>query len=244
MKPCLVIPHYNHVREFRGFLPGLLSLQLPILLLDDGSEEHNLQQLRELVADQPLVTLIELPHNRGKGAAVMAGFTLAMAQGFSHALQIDADGQHNLNDVSRFLEAGQARPGHIICGKPTFDDSAPKARVYGRKVTDFWTVLETLSLQIEDGLCGFRLYPLDQVASILDHHFVGPRMDFDTEILVKAVWQGVPLQYLKTAVTYGEGGTSHFNYLRDNLLLIRLHTRLMLGMLARLPWLVAARLRR
>ena len=244
MSYCLVVPHYNHVAELETFLPRLAALDHPIILVDDGSREPDRTNLRALAAQYPQVTLAEHPRNRGKGAAVLTGFTLAMTRGFSHALQIDADGQHNLEDIAAFIAASRARPDSIVCGKPVFDSDAPSARVYGRKVTDFWTALETLSLQIEDGLCGFRVYPLDAVARVVDAHYIGPRMDFDTEILVKAVWQKIDLQFLETRVIYPQGATSHFHYLRDNLLLIRLHTRLILGMLWRLPLLLARKWRR
>ena len=169
---------------------------------------------------------------------------MAASLGFSHVIQIDADGQHNLEDVSTFIDASKQNPQRIICGKPTFTDDAPKARVYGRRVTDFWTALETLSLQIKDGLCGFRVYPLQALDQVFDRYYVGPRMDFDTEVLVKAVWAEIELEFINTQVIYPEGATSHFHYLRDNLVLIRLHTRLMVGMLLRLPWLVAKKLRK
>jgi glycosyltransferase involved in cell wall biosynthesis len=241
--PCLIVPHYRHVAEFEQFLPRLLALALPIILIDDGSSDAQVSQLEQLIQDKPDITLVKHGHNRGKGAAVMTGLTLARAQGYSHGFQVDADGQHNLEDVHHFIEQARAHPNAIICGKPTFTDDAPKARVYGRRVTDFWVALETLSTQIKDGLCGFRVYPLVQTEQICDAYYIGKRMDFDTEILVKAVWRNIELRFIDTQVIYPEGGASHFNYLRDNLLLIRLHTRLMLGMLVRSPWLIAQRLR-
>src|SRR5690606_7671316 len=100
--------------------------------------------------------------NRGKGAAVKTGFCYARILGFSHAIQIDADGQHDSAAVSQFVEVSKSNPDTIICGHPLFDESAPKVRLYGRKVTDFWVALETLSFAVKDSLCGFRVYPLDQ----------------------------------------------------------------------------------
>lgn len=243
MSYCLIVPHYNHAAELANFLPKLRGLDIPIVLIDDGSDPHNLSQVQQLCSEQNDLHLIEHGHNRGKGAAVRTGLGLARYLGFSHGIQIDADGQHCLEDVSRFIEASKKQPQWIICGKPTFTDDAPKARVYGRRVTDFWTALETLSLKIKDGLCGFRVYPLDALDTVFDRYYVGPRMDFDTEVLVKAVWADVDLQFIDTQVVYPPGAASHFHYLRDNLVLIRLHTRLVTGMLLRLPWLVSKKLR-
>ena len=243
MSYCLLIPHYNHERQFIAFLPQLVASGLPLIVVDAGSNSDSIAQLAAAINAYENVHLFRLQRNRGKGAAVKAGCTFARNLGFTHALQIDADGQHNVADIAQFIRTSAQQPEAIICGKPVFDRSAPKARVYGRKVTDFWVALETLSLRIKDGLCGFRVYPLTCVEKVVDRYFVGNRMDFDTEFLVKAVWLNTDLVFIKTNVIYPEQSVSHFHYWRDNLLLIRLHSRLMLGMLVRLPMLLWQRLR-
>ena len=243
MSYCLLIPHYNHERQFIAFLPQLVASGLPLIVVDDGSNSDSIAQLAAAINAYENVHLFRLQRNRGKGAAVKAGCTFARNLGFTHALQIDADGQHNVADIAQFIRTSTQQPEAIICGNPVFDRSAPKARVYGRKVTDFWVALETLSLRIKDGLCGFRVYPLTCVEKVVDRYFVGNRMDFDTEFLVKAVWLNTDLVFIKTNVIYPEQSVSHFHYWRDNLLLIRLHSRLMLGMLVRLPMLLWQRLR-
>lgn len=243
MNYCLLVPHYNHERQFIAFLPQLAAAGLPIVVVDDGSSESSRAQVEAAVKDFAQAYLFSLQRNRGKGGAVKAGFNFARSLGFTHAIQIDADGQHNVADIPDFVARSQANPTAIICGKPVFDSSAPKARLYGRKVTDFWVAIETMSLRIKDGLCGFRVYPLASVEDVLDHYFIGNRMDFDTELLVKAVWLNTELIFIKTKVIYPAQAVSHFNYLRDNLLLIKLHSRLMVGMLVRLPIILWQRLR-
>lgn len=243
MSYCLLIPHYNHERQFIAFLPQLVATGLPIVIVDDGSSESSRAQVEAAVKKFDRVYFFALQRNRGKGGACKAGFIFARNLGFTHAIQIDADGQHNVDDIADFVARSQTNPTAIICGKPVFDSSAPKARLYGRKVTDFWVAIETLSLRIKDGLCGFRVYPLAQIEDVLDHYFLGNRMDFDTEMLVKAVWLNTQLIFINTKVIYPEHSVSHFNYLRDNLLLIKLHSRLMLGMLIRLPMILWQRLR-
>lgn len=243
MKYCLLIPHYNHERQFLQFLPRLAATGMPLVVVDDGSSAESVALVQQALAPLPDAHLFCLGRNRGKGAAVQAGFYHARGLGFTHVIQIDADGQHDLNDLAVFIDLSQTQPEAIICGKPYFDGSAPKARIYGRKVTDFWVAIETLSLKIKDGLCGYRVYPLSQVEHVLDQFYIGSRMDFDTEILVKAVWLKVALVFIKTKVVYPERSVSHFHYLRDNMLLIRLHSRLVAGMLVRCPKLVAHRLR-
>jgi glycosyltransferase involved in cell wall biosynthesis len=239
-----MIPHYNHHQQLALFLPKILSTQLQCVIVDDGSDAHSLSAVKEILADQPSIYLYEHGHNRGKGAAIKTGICHARAQGFTHAIQIDADGQHNVNDISSFITLSQKHPHSIICGKPIYDASVPKARLYGRKITDFWVILETLSLSIKDSLCGFRIYPIKNTEAVFDHYFIGNRMDVDTEVLVKACWLGIDLKFIDTLVIYPEKNISHFNYLRDNLLLIRLHVRLMMGMLVRLPKLLLAAVQR
>lgn len=235
MSYCLLIPHYNHAEQLSAFLPKLMAQGLDCLIVDDGSDAATLAALKEIASQQPGVHLISHGVNRGKGAAVISGCYHARVLGFSHVIQIDADGQHNPEDIPRFVSHSQQRPQSFICGNPVFDESIPKVRLYGRKVTDFWVILETFSLAIRDGMCGFRVYPLSEVERVLDKHFIGPRMDFDTEFLVKAAWEKIDLHFIDTHVVYPAVGVTHFHYLRDNLNLIRLHTRLMLGMLWRSP---------
>jgi len=239
---CLVVPHYNHYEALEKFLPKLSSIGLPCVVVDDGSQGQQLLALESLIANKDGFVLVEHKENRGKGAAMMTGAKKARELGYTHILQIDADGQHEVNDVKLFLKYSTDHPQQIISGAPVFSSDAPKARVYGRKVTDFWVALETLCLNFKDSLCGFRIYPLDQLEQVMAKYSLGNRMDFDTEVLVKSVWQGSQVHFIPTKVRYIENNVSHFHYIKDNLSLIYLHTRLMLGMLIRLPKLLFWRL--
>lgn len=241
MNHCLIIPHFNHFELFELLLPKLKALNLPCVIVDDGSDTSTLTKLREATKKHNSFYLVEHSQNRGKGAAVITATYYARSLGFSHGIQVDADGQHDLNDIGKFIEYSQQHPDTIISGKPYFEDSAPKVRVYGRRITDFWVALETLSFKIKDSLCGFRVYPFDAIEKIIDSYHLGPRMDFDTEILVKSVWSNIPLHFIPTKVIYHDQSVSHFRYLQDNWLLILLHCRLLLGMSIRLPWLVPKR---
>jgi len=235
MSYCIVVPHYNHDQAFELFLPKLAGLGLPCVVVDDGSHAQSKARLQQLLQMYPHIQLVEHHRNRGKGAAMWTGAHAARALGHTHMLQIDADGQHDTADVSRFIELSRAHPAAIISGAPQFDESAPKARVYGRKVTDFWVALETGTLKIKDSLCGFRIYPLNEFEVIFDKYHIGKRMDFDTDVMVKSVWERVDVKFIDTAVVYLENSVSHFHYWEDNWRLIWLHTRLMTGMLVRLP---------
>lgn len=235
MSYCLVVPHYNHASAFEAFLPRLVSLDLPCVIVDDGSNPESKARLNKLLKPHPQLHLVEHPRNRGKGAAMWTGAHAARALGHTHMLQIDADGQHDTNDVSRFIDESKAHPGAIVSGAPQFDSSAPKARVYGRKVTDFWVALETGTLKIKDSLCGFRVYPLKEFEAVFDKYHIGKRMDFDTDVMVKSVWEGVDVRFIDTDVVYLHNNVSHFHYWQDNWRLIWLHARLMTRMMLRLP---------
>ena len=239
---CLVIPHFNHLAALEKFLPKLLEVDLPWIVVDDGSTEQVKVKLRLLLSAITRCQLIEFDQNQGKGSAVMTGARLARDSGFTHMIQIDADGQHNVADIAPFIDYSKGHPAQIVSGAPTFGKDAPKARIYGRKITDFWVALETLSLGIKDSLCGFRVYPLEQFEQVLAQHRLGSRMDFDTEILVRSVWQGVQVHFIPTKVIYLKNSVSHFHYLRDNLSLIWLHVRLLTGTFLRLPRLIFWRL--
>ncbi|MGE5493003.1 MAG: glycosyltransferase family 2 protein, partial [Actinomycetota bacterium] len=237
-RPCVVIPIYNHKDTIGPVVDCLAPYGLPVFIVDDGSEPATRAVLAEVAARQPLVRLFRLPENGGKGAAVMHGFREAHAAGFTHALQVDADGQHDIADLPRFLERSRARPDAIIAGKPIYDDSAPASRRYGRIATHVWVWIETLSLAIGDSMCGFRLYPLAPTLALIDRVAIPARMAFDIEIIVRLFWLGVPVENLATRVIYPENGLSHFDLWRDNLRISLMHTRLFFGMLGRLPLLL------
>ncbi|MGF6548098.1 glycosyltransferase family 2 protein [Paraburkholderia youngii] len=241
--PCIVIPIYNHKDAIGATVANLAVHGLPIFVVDDGSDEPTQQVLAALALQYAQqLTLLRLPENGGKGAAVMAGLRAARAAGYTHALQIDADGQHDATDVPRFLDAARAEPGAVILGRPVYDDSVPKARLYGRYLTHVWVWIETLSLTIRDSMCGFRLYPLALACELIDSVRLPTRMDFDIEILVRLHWRRAAFRSIPTRVTYAADGVSHFDVLWDNVRISRSHTRLVFGMLMRLPMLLAHKL--
>lgn len=236
-RPCVVIPCYNHGATMASVLARLQPSGLPCIIVDDGSEPATKQQLAQLSG----VTLISLATNQGKGAAVITGLKAAWQAGFTHAIQLDADGQHAIEDVPRFLQQARLYPESLISGAPDYDESVPKSRLYGRYVTHFWVWIETLSLSLKDSMCGFRVYPLAATLAVVAKHRPGKRMDFDTEIMVRLYWAGTDSRFLKTRVIYPPDGLSHFDALRDNLRISWMHTRLFFGMLPRIPSLLARR---
>jgi predicted LPLAT superfamily acyltransferase/glycosyltransferase involved in cell wall biosynthesis len=244
VKAAIVIPIYNHKDEIGTTLERLMPYGLPIFVVDDGSNDATRAVLAELAERwSPAVSLLRRAVNGGKGAAVMTGLRAARAAGFTHALQIDADGQHDAADVPRFLEAACAAPDAVVLGRPVYDESVPKARLYGRYLTHVWVWIETLSFAIPDSMCGFRLYPLEPTCALIERCALPTRMDFDIEILVRLSWRALRFVTIPTRVTYAPGGLSHFDVVRDNVRISKSHTRLVAGMLVRLPILLARKVR-
>ena len=232
--PCAVIPVYNHETAVPAVVDALLAAGLPCVLVDDASSPACSAVLEQL-AQGDNIFLIRLAVNQGKGGAVMAGLREASQLGFTHALQVDADGQHDLRDVATFMQVSQQNPEALICGYPQYDASVPKGRLYARYLTHVWVWINSLSLQIPDSMCGFRVYPLAPSLALINSVKLGKRMDFDPEILVRLAWRNQPMRWLPTKVHYPLDGLSHFRLFHDNALISGMHTKLFFGMLLRLP---------
>ena len=239
----VLIPSYNPGPQVLETVRQARAQWTPVWVVVDGSTDGTDRLLQAEAARDPGLRVIVLPQNQGKGGAVMTGMRHALAAGHSHALQIDADGQHDARDVPRFLAMARETPDAVINGRPIYDESVPKARLYGRYASHVWVWINTLSLSIRDSMCGFRVYPLAPTLALLDREHIGTRMDFDSEILVRLYWRGLAVRDCPTRVTYPEHGVSHFRMLRDNLRISAMHTRLFFGMLWRLPRLLARKVR-
>jgi len=231
-QPCILIPTYDNPATIERVARAAYAHWPHVVVVDDGSGTEAAQRIDALVQDG-VVKLERRVHNGGKGAAVKDGLRAAHALGYSHALQVDADGQHALDDIPRFLEAARNAPSNLVLGQPKFDASIPKARLYGRRISVFWAAVETLGDRVGDPLCGFRVYPIEPALAARAR---GDRMDFDPEIIVRMVWAGVPVTKLETAVRYvaaSEGGVSHFQGVRDNVRISLAHTRLVIELIVR-----------
>ena len=234
----VLIPSFNPGPNVYGTVRAALSQWSPVWVVVDGSTDGTAEGLQALAREVDGLRVLVLPENRGKGAAVLEGLTQAAQAGFTHALTMDSDGQHPADLIPTFMDASRQQPAAMVLGKPVFGAEAPALRVKGRKVSNGWANLETLWMGIGDSLYGFRVYPIAPLMRIMRKHRFMRRFDFDPEAVVRLCWAGVwpvnidaPVRYLSAE----EGGVSHFNYLRDNVLLTWMHTRLFLGFLVRLP---------
>ena len=225
---CIIVPSFNSGIRYETTILTLLELQFPLYTVVDGSTDQSDLFLNSL--HSPLLTVIRKPTNSGKGAAVFIGMQKALESNFTHALIVDADGQHPTQEIQRFFDLSTKNPQALILGKPLFGQEAPWIRRFGHTIANFWVHLETGGIKIHDSLFGFRLYPIRDSCQILASIKGGKGYDFETQLAVRLLWQGydainieVPVRYFK----HEEGGISHFRYWKDNLLLIRCHLSLL-----------------
>ena len=244
MKQGFVIPVYRHGRTAGPLAEKCAASGLPVILIDDGNDGENRILLEEWSAKTPGLFLVRLEKNRGKGKAVAKGLEKAEELGLTHVFQIDADGQHDIEQAAFFLEESIRHPDKVICGFPEFDDHAPRSRVAGRKISNFWAAVSTLSGELKDVLCGFRVYPLEPALPIVRSPFFSRRMGYDAELLVRLYWKKVFPVYHPIKVSYPKDGISNFRVIRDNLQLSWMFTRLCIGMLIRLPMLILINIER
>ena len=242
----VLIPSYNTGPRVYETVRDARRYWQPVWVIVDGSDDGTGEELQRMADADPGLRVLRLPDNRGKGSAVLQGLSEARQRGFTHALTMDADGQHAAASIPQFMATSIAHPDALVLGMPIFDADAPALRVKGRKISNWWANLETLWAGIADSLFGFRVYPILPLQSIMEANRWMRRFDFDPEAAVRLCWRGIspinipaPVRYFSAA----QGGVSHFRDLRDNVLLTWMHTRLMLGFLIRLPMLLARRLR-
>jgi len=243
----VLIPSYNPGEKVYETVRAARQYWTPVWVVVDGSTDGSDAGLRALADDDPGLRVLVMPHNQGKGAAVLHGLNEAAAVGFTHALTMDSDGQHPAERIPAFMAESVHQPGAMILGVPVFESSAPRLRVQGRRVSNAWANLETLWAGIGDSLYGFRVYPIEPLRQVMRGQLWMRHFDFDPEAVVRLCWRGVKPVNLPAPVRYyrsEEGGVSHFRYLRDNLLLSWMHARLFIGFIVRLPLLLIRRTRR
>lgn len=244
---CVIIPSFNSGDLLKKTVLEALQNCDTVIVVDDGSTDQSFDGLWGYQDSNNGLTILTHEKNLGKGAAVITGMSHALQKGFSHAAVFDADGQHSAADLRRFMDQSRLHPEAMILGVPIFDAEAPALRVNGRLVGNWWTNLETLWGGVRDSLYGFRVYPIEPSLQVMRSIKGGRRFDFDTQLAVRLYWKGIPPLNLGTPVTYKkktQGGVTHFKYVRDNLLLVYVHTQLALIAFTMIPKLLRLRSRR
>jgi glycosyltransferase involved in cell wall biosynthesis len=238
IRPWLLVPIYDHGSTIEAVVEGLAQFRLPCLIVDDGSGLRTRAILADLAERHGWLRIERVDRNAGKGAALRRGFRIARTVGATHVIHLDADGQHDPADVGRFLEAIREEPETLVLGKPIFDDTVPRLRLYARQLSRAIVWLCTLSFAIDDPLCGFRALPLESTLRALESESLGDRMEFEPGLTVVLYWAGVRVRNLPTAVRYVRGGVSHFDAVRDTLRMARSYSRLLLRAIPRIPGLL------
>lgn len=244
---AVLLPTYNSGPRLVEVVAEVLRHWHPVIVVVDGSTDGSDRPIRDLAAREPALTVLTLTQNSGKGAAVLAGAKVAVERGLTHALVMDADGQHPAASIGEFMQISAQQPDALVLGRPIFPKNIPPARLHGRKLSVGLVRFEIFGAGIDDPLFGFRVYPLRPLLDVLSAGRGGRRYDFDTEAAVRLAWSGVRPLNLAAPVRYfdrAEGGISHFRYGRDNLRLAWMHTRLITQLLLwRWPSVFAARRR-
>lgn len=239
-KYCALIPVYNHHNNIDTIVRSLNQLNLNSILIDDGSDNYCREVLESIASEHETVTMFRLIRNCGKGIAVCKGLKIANAEGYTHAIQIDSDGQYEVEDITRFIEESDKSPHAVVSGKRKYRD-IPVSRRFGRMITDLWVWINTLSFCIRDSMCGYRLYPLEKTLEVIGSFPIRSRMAFDTDIIVKLFWEGTDVLHVPVKVNYADDIQSHFNLIKDNISISSMHTALFFGMIKRIPKLLFRR---
>ena len=237
----VLIPSYNPGQRGLETVRAARSQWDPVWVVVDGSTDGSAEALTALARSDPGLRVLLRTRNGGKGAALFEGLNEAQRAGFSHALTMDADGQHPAECIPEFMAASAAAPEAMILGDPVFDASVPRIRLRGRRVSNWCTNVATLWAGVHDTLFGFRVYPVAPLLAVMQRSRWMRRFDFDAEAVVRLCWRGVPVVNLPAPVKYftpEQGGVSHFNYWRDNVLLTSMYLRLLVGFVVRLPLLI------
>ena len=239
---CVVIPSYNNGPQLEQTVRGVMAVWQPVIVVIDGSTDGSGVPVVQLAAQEPGLHALAQPGNTGKGAAVFAALNYAVDRGFTHAAVFDADGQHDPADLPRFMEVAKEKPLALVMGMPEFGDDAPAAHVIGHSIADFFARVETLHPDLGDSLFGLRVYPVLATIKAMRRIRGGRHFDFDTQMAVRLPWLGVPTARVPAKVRYPADRARHFRYLRDNLLLIRVHCWLLLRAISVWPGLLLRRL--
>ena len=243
---CFLIPVYNHAALLEQTIPRFLKFGIPLILIDDGSNAENKTILKRIKNDHPDIVLINNAKNNGKGVAIKQGIAYCKQHSIDFAFQVDADNQHSLAAVPVFMSKSKTQTTikHAIIGYPIYDSTVPTIRRDARKVSNFFVSVTTLTPNVRDSLCGFRIYPVAETWKIYRNPFISKRMPIDMELLTRLYWKGVSIIYMPVDVTYPENGSSHYKAFRDTVILSAKHALLCCEMLFRFPVILFYAIRR
>ncbi len=206
-----MVPTYNNAGTLQKVLDGILKQTFNIIVIDDGATDGT----KEILDAYPQIKRIHIPDNKGKGNALRTGFDEAIKQGYEFAISIDSDGQHFPEDIPVFLDAleKEETKNVLYIGARNMEQSdVPGGSSFGNRFSNFWFWFET-GTWLSDTQCGFRLYPLKQIA---DLKLYTPKFEFEIEVIVKASWHGTRVKNVPVQISYdADERVSHFRKVSD-----------------------------
>jgi len=205
LRCAIIIPVYNHGAQVRRVVERCLQFRLPVFVVDDGSTDSTPDVLGSLSG----ITVIHHKKNQGKGASLLTGFN-AVLRLADWAITIDADGQHDPEDILPLIRAIPAGQRPVVIGKRADMEqkNVPWTSRWGRRFGNFW-VWTSCGKWFSDSQSGFRVYPLPETLHLGTK---ARRFQFEVEVLVRAVWRGIPIIETPVHAIYGppEERISHF----------------------------------
>jgi glycosyltransferase involved in cell wall biosynthesis len=226
---CAIIPTYNNAGTIASVISDTNKYLQDIIAVNDGSTDNTKNILQSLITSNSKIIIINFDKNTGKGSALRAGFEKALEFGFTHAISLDADGQHFAEDIPAFLEKIAQDPEALWIGDRILraqETGEPARSAAGRRFGSFWYKFIT-GIDIRDTQCGFRAYPL---ASVRPLKCTGERYEFEQEVLVKAAWSGMTVKPVQVHLFYAPKGraVSHFRPVRDFLRIFKVNSKAVL----------------
>ncbi len=210
-KLCVIIPTYNNAGTVRQVINDVLQYCSQIIVVNDGCTDQTGKILKTLPAS---ITVVSYERNRGKGHALVTGFRKAQDMGFTHAITIDADGQHFADDIPHLIEALDHNEGAIIVGTRNLTEkNMPRQNTFANRFSNFWFRLQT-GIDLQDTQSGYRLYTLSSLRGL---NLITSRYEAELELLVYAAWAGTQIVSVPVKVYYppAEERVSHFRPVYD-----------------------------
>lgn len=202
---CAVIPTYNNGGTVADVVRGVLRQGLPVLVVDDGSTDDTARKLEGLE-----VQVLRHEKNRGKGHALKTGLEEARRLGYRFALTIDADGQHDPEDVPALVAAAGERT-LVIGSRNVAADGMAAASTFANRFSNFWFAVQT-GRKLPDTQTGFRIYPLEDIPSL---KLLTARYEAELTLLVFSAWKGLRLVPVPVRVYYPADRVTHFRPFAD-----------------------------
>lgn len=179
-----------------------------VWVIDDGSTDGTAEVARAAGA-----RVVSHASNQGKAAALRTALAMAERRGLDAIVTLDADGQHLVEDAIR-LDRLVADRGALVLGiRDMARDGAPSANQRGNRIANYWVRLFT-DRSFVDSQCGLRRYPVPATNRL---GVLGERFAFETEVIIRAMDNGIPVIEVPVGVRYPSERTSHFHLWRDPL---------------------------